>query len=119
MFNRICCNKGDLQNNCKQLLNTLTKRGYNKTDVTAQIICDITIPRNKVKTSNLKPLIVTYKSALPGFKNIILKIKIERNLCCAYYFAIPKFQRSKNFRDMIEGNSNHVSPNLLNTCSAF
>ena len=30
-FNKICYNRSDLHNNCKRLLNTLTKRGYNKT----------------------------------------------------------------------------------------
>ena len=29
-FNKICYNRGDLHNNYKRLLNTLTKRGYNK-----------------------------------------------------------------------------------------
>ena len=29
-FNKICYNRSDLHNNCKRLLNTLTKRGYNK-----------------------------------------------------------------------------------------
>ena len=31
-FNKICYNRSDLHNNCERLLNTLTKRGYNKTD---------------------------------------------------------------------------------------
>ena len=54
-FNRICYNRSDLHNNCKRLLSTLTKRGYNKTDTT-QIKRAISIPRNellnKIKTSN-------------------------------------------------------------------
>ena len=29
-FNKICYNRSYLQNNCKRLLNSLTKRGYNK-----------------------------------------------------------------------------------------
>ena len=29
--------RSDLHNNCKRLLNTLTKRGYNKTDTITQI----------------------------------------------------------------------------------
>ena len=36
-FNEICYNRSDLHNNCKRLINTLTKRGYNKTDTTTQI----------------------------------------------------------------------------------
>ena len=31
-FNKICYNRSDLHNNCKRLLNTLTKTGYNKKD---------------------------------------------------------------------------------------
>ena len=54
-FNRICYNRSDLHNNCKRLLSTLIKRGYNKTDTT-QIKRAISIPRNellnKIKTSN-------------------------------------------------------------------
>ena len=45
-FNKIYYNRSDLQNNGKQLLNTLTKRGYNKTDTITQINRAITIPRN-------------------------------------------------------------------------
>ena len=55
-FNKICYNRSDLHNNCKRLLNTLTKRGYNKTDTATQINRAISIPRNellnKIKTSN-------------------------------------------------------------------
>ena len=29
-FNKICYNRSELHNKCKRLLNTLTKRGYNK-----------------------------------------------------------------------------------------
>ena len=36
-FNKICYNRSDLHNNFKRLLNTLTKRGYNKIDTTTQI----------------------------------------------------------------------------------
>ena len=73
-FNKICYNRIDLNNNCKRLLNTLTKRtkrGYNKTDTTTQINRAITIPRNellnKIKTSNTErlPLTVTYNRTLP------------------------------------------------------
>ena len=35
-FNKICYNRSDLHNKCNRLLNTLTKRGYNKTDTTNQ-----------------------------------------------------------------------------------
>ena len=44
-FNKISYNRSDLHNSCKRLLNTLTKRGYNKTDTTTQINRAITIPR--------------------------------------------------------------------------
>ena len=54
-FNKICYNRSDLHNNCERLLNTLSKRGYNKIDTTTQINRAITIPRNellnKIKTS--------------------------------------------------------------------
>ena len=64
-LNKICYNRSDLHNNCKRLLNTLTKRGYNKKDTTTQINRAISIPRNellnKSKTSNTErlPLTVT------------------------------------------------------------
>ena len=69
-FNKICYNRSDLHNNCKRLLNTLTKRGYNKTDTATQIDGAITISRNellnKLKTSNTEslPLTVTYNRTL-------------------------------------------------------
>ena len=47
-LNKICYNKSDLRNNCKRLLNTLTKRGYNKKGTTKQINCAISIPRNEL-----------------------------------------------------------------------
>ena len=43
-FSKSCYNRRNLYNNCKQLLNTLTKTGYNKTDTTTQISCAIPIP---------------------------------------------------------------------------
>ena len=52
----MCYNRSDLHNNCKRLLHTLTKRGYNRTDTATEINCAISIPRNKllnkIKTSN-------------------------------------------------------------------
>ena len=78
-FNKICYNRSDVRNNCKRLLNTLTKRGYNKTDTTTQIYCAITIPRNelldKIKTSNTEslPLIAMYNRTVPDLKTIIYK----------------------------------------------
>ena len=47
-FSKICYNRSNLHNNCKWLLNTLTKRGYNKTDTATQINRTISIPRNKL-----------------------------------------------------------------------
>ena len=64
----------DLHDNCKRLLNTLTKRGCNKTDTTTQINRAITIPRNellnKIKASNTErlPLTVTYNRTLSDLK---------------------------------------------------
>ena len=78
-FNKICCNRSDLHNNCKRLINTLNKRGYNKTDAKTQINRAITIPRNdllnKIKTSNTEclPLTVTYNRTLPDLNTIIDK----------------------------------------------
>ena len=55
-FNKVSYNRSDLHNNCKRLLNTFTKRGYNKTDTATQINRAISIPRkellSKIKTSN-------------------------------------------------------------------
>ena len=141
-FNKICYNRSDLYNNCKGLLNTLTKRGYNKTDTTIQINRAITIPRNellnKIKTSNTErlPLTVTYNRTLPDLKTIIDKnwhiLQIEPKL--KEIFAEPPilaFKRNKNLRDIIggnklfdnkkilnikkltKGNANHVSPDQL------
>ena len=78
-FNKICYNRSDLHNNCKRLLNTLTKRGYNKTDTATQINRVISVPRNellnKSKTSDTErlPLTVTYNRTLPDLKTIIDK----------------------------------------------
>ena len=52
-FNKICYNRSDLHNNCKRLLNMLTKRGYNKKDITAQINRAISIPRNELLNKTL------------------------------------------------------------------
>ena len=49
-FNKICYNRSDIHNNYKRLLNTLTKRGYNKTDPATQINSSISIPRRSYKT---------------------------------------------------------------------
>ena len=78
-FNRIYYNRSDLLNNCKRLLNTLTKTDYNKADTTTQIDDAISVPRNellnKIKKSNNErlPLAVTYNRTLPGLKTIIDK----------------------------------------------
>ena len=52
-FNKICYNRSDLHNNCKRLLNTLTKRGYNKKDTTTQTNRAISIPRNELLNKTL------------------------------------------------------------------
>ena len=107
--------RSDLLNNCKRLLNTLTKRGYNKKYTTTQINRTISIPRNellnKIKTSNTErlPLTVTYNRTLPDLKTIIDKnwhiLQIEPKL--KETFAEPPilaFKRNKNPKDIIEGN---------------
>ena len=81
-FNKICYDRSDLHNNCKRLLKTLTKRGYNKTDTVTQINHAISIPRNellnRIKTFNTErlPLTVTYNRTLLDLKTIIDKIGI-------------------------------------------
>ena len=102
-FNKICYNRADLHNNCKRLLKTLTKSGYNKTDTTTQINCAIAIPRNellnKIKTSNTErfPLTITYNRTLPDLKTIIDKnshiLQIEPKL--KEIFAEPQIWHSK------------------------
>ena len=77
-FNKICYNRSDLHNNCKRLLNTLTKRFYNKTDTVTQINRAISNQRNellkwyKIKTSNTEPLPLTvvYNRTIPDPKTI-------------------------------------------------
>ena len=124
-FNKICYNRSDLHNNCKRLLNTLTKRGYNKTDTTTQINNAITVPkiefRNKIKTSNTEglPLTVTYNRTLPDLKTIIDQnwhiLQIEPKL--TEIFAEPPilaFKRNKNLRDIIGGNKVFDNKKILN-----
>ena len=114
-FNKIYYNRSHFHNNCKRLLNTLTKRGYNKTDTATQINRAISIPRNellnKIKTSNTErlPLTVTYNRTLPDLKTIIDKnwpiLQIEPKL--KEIFAEPPilaFKRNKNLKDIIGGN---------------
>ena len=90
-FNKFCYNRNDLHSNCKRLLKTLNKTGYNKKDTTTQINCAISITRNellnKIKTSNTErlPLTVTYIRTLPDLKTIIdknwhIETKIETSL---------------------------------------
>ena len=114
-FNKICENRRDLHNSCKQLLNPLTKRCYNKTDTVTQINRAIIIPRNKllnkIKTSNTErlPLIVTYNRTLRYCKTIndknwhILQIesKLKNNFAEPLILA---FKRNKKPRDIIGGN---------------
>ena len=113
-FNKICYNRSDLHN-CKELLNTLTKRGYNKTDITTQMNHAITIPRNellnKIETSNTErlPLTGTYNRTLPDLKTIIDKnwhiLQIEPKLKEIFAeLPILAFKRNKNHRDIIGGN---------------
>ena len=114
-FNKTCYNKNNLHKNFKWLLNTLTKRVYNKTDTTTQINRAITISRNellnKIKTSNTErlPLTVMYSRTLPDLKTIIDKnwhiLKIEPNL--KEIFAEPQileFKTNKNLRNIIGPN---------------
>ena len=128
-FNKICYNRSDLHNNCKRLLNTLTKRGYTKKDTRTEINRAISIPKNellhKIKTSNTErlPLTVTYNRTLPDFKTMTGKnwhiLQIESKL--KIFFAespILAFKRNKNLKDIIggnkafdnkkKGNTNHV-----------
>ena len=78
----ICYNRSNLHKNCKRLLNTLTKRGYNKKDTTTQINRAISISRNelinKIKPSNTERLLltVTYNRTLPDFKTTATKTAI-------------------------------------------
>ena len=106
-FNKICYNRSDLHNNCKRLLNTLTKRGYNKTDTATQINRAISIPRNellnKIKTSNTErlPLTVTYNRTLPDLKKRIDKnwniLQIEPKFKKIFADTpILAFKRNKN-----------------------
>ena len=124
-FNKICYNRSDLHNNCKRLLNTLTKRGYNKKDTTTQINRAISIPRNellnKIKTSNTErlPLTVTYNRTLPDVKTVIDKnwhiLQIEPKL--KEIFAEPPilaFKRNKNLKDIIGGNKAFDNKKNLN-----
>ena len=124
-FNKICYNRSDLHNNCKRLLNTLTKRGYNTTDPTTQINHAIRIPRNellnKIKTSNTErlPLTVTSNRTLPVLKTIIHKnwhiLQIE--LKSKEIFAKPPiwaFKKNKCLRDIIGGNKVFDNKNILN-----
>ena len=46
-LSKICYNRRNHHNNCKQLINTLTKTSYNKTATTTQINCAIPIPQNE------------------------------------------------------------------------
>ena len=122
-FSKICYNRSDLHNNCKRLLNTLTKRGYNKTDTTTQINRAITIPRNellnKIKTSNTErlPPTVTYNRNLPDLKTIIDKnchiLEIEPKL--KEIFAEPPILSFKrNLRDIIGSNKLFDNKKILN-----
>ena len=124
-FNKICYNRSDLHNNCKQLLNTLTKRGYNKTDTTTQINRAISIPRkallSKIKTSNTEhlPLTVTYNRTLPDLKTIIdknwhifqIEPKLKEIIAQSPTLAL---KRNKNLKDIIGYNKLFDNKNILN-----
>ena len=124
-FNKICYSKSHLHNKCKRLLNTLTKRGYNKTGTAAQNNGANSIPRkellNKIKTSNTErlPLTVTYNRTLPDLKTIIDKnwhiLQIEPKL--KEIFAEPPilaFNGNENLKDIIEGNKVFDNKKILN-----
>ena len=76
-FNEIFYNRGYLHNNYKRLLNTLFKRGYNKTNTTTKINLAIAIPRkellykNKASNTERLPLTVTCNSTISDFNRII------------------------------------------------
>ena len=124
-FNKIFYNRSYLHNNCKQLLNTLTKRGYNKTDTTTQINRAISIPRkallSKIKTSNTEhlPLTVTYNRTLPDLKTIIdknwhifqIEPKLKEILAQSPTLALKK---NKNLKDIIGRNKLFDNKNILN-----
>ena len=124
-FNKTCYNRSDLHNKYKRLLNTLTKRGYNKTDATTQINRAITIPRNellnKIKTSNTErlPLTVTYNRTLLDLKTIIDKnwhiLQIEPKFKEIFAESpILPFKRNKNLREIIVGNKHFDNKKFLN-----
>ena len=109
-FNKICYNRSNLHSNCKRLLNTLTKRVYNKIDATTQNNRAITRNEllNKIKISNTErlTLTVTYNRTLPDLKTIIDRnwhiLQIEPKL--KEIFAEPPvltFKRNKNLRDKV------------------
>ena len=97
------------------MLNTLTKRDYNKTDTTKEINRAITIPRDellsKIKTANTErlPLTVRYNRTLRDLKTIIDKnwhiLQIEPKLKEIFAKStILAFKRNKNLKDIIGGN---------------
>ena len=55
-FNKICYKRSNLHNNCKRLLNALTKRGCNKADTATQINGAISILKNELLLKKLKHL---------------------------------------------------------------
>ena len=73
-FNKTCYNRSDLHSNCKRLLNTLTKRGYNKTDTASQINRAITIPRNEL-LNKFKHLILNVYHLLLRITGLYLNSK--------------------------------------------
>ena len=80
--NKFCCNRSDHHNNCKRLLNTLTKRGYNKTNTTTHINCAINILRNellnKIKTSNTESLPLTVSSMFCSARGQTLQVSSKK-----------------------------------------
>ena len=83
-FNKICYNRSDLHDKCKRLGNTLTKRGYNKTDTATQMNRAVSVPRNellnKIKTCNTErlPHTVTYNRTLPDLVSTHLFVHFIR-----------------------------------------
>ena len=109
---RICTEEEDATKEFKNLQNNFIKKGYNKTEVSAEILRAKNTPRTTTltskdkKTLNRTPLVLTYNPSLPPIMDVIKKhwhvLQSDSSLSETFKeLPITSFRRNKNLGDLL------------------
>ena len=110
---RICSEKADFDQACKELKERLIERGYHADEVEEQIQKTSSVkPGNLFGTKNTSkriPFVVTYNRTLPPISKILRKhwsiLQLDNNLKSLFEEPpVIAYRRCRNLRDLIGGN---------------